>query len=295
MALIVLTLFLIVNVFSQAVSTDGFINYTEGNKWTYESRNSDKELIIEIKDCTETDTLTTCQVENFGEQIIHKDSVFITDFFSDYFSPELSPAILKYYISDFPIDTVWDACWDCTESAADGGSEGFITNTTTLNIFGENVITKTIVVKYGKNDPLGVPSVQLEIAEKFGIISIQYWHGDALVLTGAVIEGEEYGNLIVSNERDLPVEEVRNFSLSSPYPNPFNPTTTITYQMEQPGQVTINLYTITGQLVEELLNTYNTSGTYSFQLNGGNLSSGMYILRGRLGEKTESRTITLIK
>ena len=295
MTFILLNLFLIVNVFSQSVSIDGFINYTEGNKWMYESRNSDKELIIEIMECTETDTLTTCQVENFGDLIVQDDSVFITDFFSDLFSPELSPAILKYYISDFPTDTVWDACWDCTESEADGGSEGFITDSTTLNVFGENVLTKTIVVKYGKNDPLRLPSVQLEIAENFGIISLQYWHGDALFLTGAVIEGQAFGNLIVSNERDIPVEEVRNFSLSSPYPNPFNPTTTISYQMEQPGQITIQLYTITGQLVKELLNTYNTSGAYSFQLNGDILSSGIYILRGRLGEQIESRMITLIK
>jgi hypothetical protein len=146
-----------------------------------------------------------------------------------------------------------------------------------------------------EDDSLGNPVVQLEIAEKYGILSIQYYEGDALVLTGAVIEGEEYGNLIVSNERDIPVEDVRNFSLSSPYPNPFNPTTMISYQMEQSGQVTIQLYTITGQLVQELLNVFNSTGTYSFQLNGDNLSSGVYILRGRLGEQTESRTITLIK
>jgi hypothetical protein len=79
MTFILLNLFLIVNVFSQSVSIDGFINYTEGNKWTYESRNSDKELIIEIMECTETDTLTTCQVENFGDLIVQQDSVFSTD------------------------------------------------------------------------------------------------------------------------------------------------------------------------------------------------------------------------
>ncbi|WP_340103724.1 T9SS type A sorting domain-containing protein [Rhodohalobacter sp. 8-1] len=292
MALIVLTLFLIVNVFSQSVSTDGFINYSEGNKWMYESRNSDKELIIEIKDCTETDTLNTCQVENFGDLIVQEDSVFATDFFADA-GASGNVGVIKYYLANHPIDSTWNACWDCYGY----GSEAVIFDTTRYDVFGEEVAVKHIAIKefLEEDDSLGNPVVQLEIAEKYGILSIQYYEGDALVLTGAVIEGQVFGNLIVSNERDIPVEEVRNFFLSSPYPNPFNPTTTISYQMEQPGQVTINLYTITGQLVKELLNTYNTSGTYSFQLNGGNLSSGMYILRGRLGEQTESRTITLIK
>jgi hypothetical protein len=103
----------------------------------------------------------------------------------------------------------------------------------------------------------------------------------------------ELFSIPVSNEYQTEIPKQNK--LLQNYPNPFNPTTTISYQMEQPGQVSIKLYTITGQLVKELLRTYNTSGTYSFQLNGDHLSSGMYILRGRLGEHIESRTITLIK
>jgi hypothetical protein len=103
----------------------------------------------------------------------------------------------------------------------------------------------------------------------------------------------ELFSIPVSNEYQTEIPKQNK--LLQNYPNPFNPTTTISYQMEQPGQVSIKLYTITGQLVKELLRTYNTSGTYSFQLNGDHLSSGMYILRGRLGEHIESRTIALIK
>lgn len=46
------------NAFSQSVSKDGYINYTVGNKWKYESRYYPGiELTIEIKECTETDSL----------------------------------------------------------------------------------------------------------------------------------------------------------------------------------------------------------------------------------------------
>ena len=212
-------------------------------------------------ECSETDTLTTCQVENFGDLIVQQDSVFATDFFADA-GASGNVGVVKYYLANHPIDSLWNACWDCYGY----GSEAVISDTTRYDVFGERVAVKHIAIKefLEEDDSLDNPVVQLEIPEKYGFLSIQYYEGDALVLTGAVIEGEEYGNLIVSNERDIPVEDVRNFSLSSPYPNPFNPTTTISYQMEQPGQVTIQLYTITGQLVKKLLNTYNKSGTTVF-------------------------------
>lgn len=295
MTFILLNLFLIVNVFSQSVSIDGFINYTEGNKWKYESRISDRELIIEITECSEKDTLTTCQVENFGELIVQEDSVFITDFFSDLFSPELSPAVLKYYISDFPIDTIWDACWDCSESEADGGSEGFITDTTTLNVFGENVLTKTIVVKYGKNDPLGVPSVQLEIAENFGIISIQYWHGDALFLTGAVIEGQAFGNLIVSNEKDIPIEKVRNFSISNPYPNPFNPDISIEVRVTHPEEIQIRVFDVLGRSVLSVPSQTYSSGTHRINLDLEVLPTGVFYIIAQSPSHSTTQKITKIE
>lgn len=97
----------------------------------------------------------------------------------------------------------------------------------------------------------------------------------------------------VANEltQDIPT---RNKLLQN-YPNPFNPTTTISYEMKRPGKALIELYTVTGQLVRKLVHGYKNSGRYSFQLDGGNLPSGVYILRGRLGEEIQSRTITLIK
>lgn len=79
------------------------------------------------------------------------------------------------------------------------------------------------------------------------------------------------------------------------YPNPFNPTTTIKYIMKADGMVALDLYTIQGQRVRTLLNEYKNAGQYTFRLDGSDLSSGIYILRGRLGLQTESRTITLIK
>jgi len=59
--------------------------------------------------------------------------------------------------------------------------------------------------------------------------------------------------------------------------------------------VTIELYTIQGQRVKKLVNDFKTEGQHSFRLNGSDLASGIYILRGQLGPQTETRKITLIK
>lgn len=97
----------------------------------------------------------------------------------------------------------------------------------------------------------------------------------------------------VSNESitDIPL---RNQLLQN-YPNPFNPVTTIVFEMRISDFAKIDLYTITGRWIKELINEFKMEGTYRIQLDGSDLSSGTYILRARLGVHTQSRTISLIK
>lgn len=151
------------------------------------------------------------------------------------------------------------------------------------------------MVKYGINDPLGVPSVQLEIAQKFGIISIQYWHGDALVLTGAVIEGKEYGKLIVSNQREEETVKVDNFSLSDPYPNPFNPVTNIRFTIPVRSQVSLVVYDMLGREVATLVNEMLSEGEHTLRFDASKLANGMYLYKLRANGTELTRKMTLIK
>lgn len=103
----------------------------------------------------------------------------------------------------------------------------------------------------------------------------------------------EITSIPVSNEPIMMTPTV--MELHQNYPNPFNPSTTIAFTMREPGQVRIVLYSIHGQLIRELINEYKPEGHHSFMLNGSALASGVYILKGRLGAFTQSKTITLIK
>ena len=83
------------------------------------------------------------------------------------------------------------------------------------------------------------------------------------------------------------------YALQNNYPNPFNPETTIKYQLPEAGEVTLEIYNMLGQVVNTLVNDYQTAGRYVIQWdatnnNGQSLSSGVYFYRISAGEEFHS-------
>jgi flagellar hook assembly protein FlgD len=86
----------------------------------------------------------------------------------------------------------------------------------------------------------------------------------------------------------------QNYYLTN-YPNPFNPTTTISYQIAETGHVNISVYNINGQLVETLINERITEGFYSTIWNANNISSGLYFYKLAAGNQTITKKMLLLK
>jgi hypothetical protein len=89
------------------------------------------------------------------------------------------------------------------------------------------------------------------------------------------------------------------FALSS-YPNPFNPATTITFEVPQPTFVSLILYDMLGRQVKTLSESYRSKGTYSIvwdatDSRGALLSSGVYLLRMRAGNTVLTHKLLLTK
>lgn len=76
-------------------------------------------------------------------------------------------------------------------------------------------------------------------------------------------------------------EEVlpQQFTLSNNYPNPFNPSTQINFELPEIAEVSIKVYNIMGQQVAALVNTTMSAGFHEVSFDAGGLSSGMYIAR----------------
>ncbi len=70
-----------------------------------------------------------------------------------------------------------------------------------------------------------------------------------------------------------------NLVLFGNYPNPFNPSTTISYSIPKTGEVTLSIYNTLGQLVSSLNLYHQTAGTHVFEFNANKLASGVYFYR----------------
>jgi len=85
------------------------------------------------------------------------------------------------------------------------------------------------------------------------------------------------------------------FMLNSAYPNPFNPSTTVSYSIEKDINVNISIYNMSGQKVSELVNANQTVGNYSITWDASNQPSGLYFVRMSAGNQNSSQKIMLVK
>jgi len=85
------------------------------------------------------------------------------------------------------------------------------------------------------------------------------------------------------------------FSLQGAYPNPFNPTTTISYTLANAGVVKLSVFDVTGREVASLVNGYREAGAQSVTFDAANLTSGVYMYRLSFGDLTSTGKMVLLK
>ena len=100
--------------------------------------------------------------------------------------------------------------------------------------------------------------------------------GDEMILDDVVVYYID-DTAVEADIKTSPIE----FSLADNYPNPFNPSTTIEYSLQKGGYVAVDVYSVTGQLVQTLVNGYQAPGMHSVAFNGIDangrvLPSGIY-------------------
>jgi len=85
------------------------------------------------------------------------------------------------------------------------------------------------------------------------------------------------------------------YNLLQNTPNPFNPSTKITFYIPKNNYVTLTVYDILGRTIKTLVNEYKNAGTYEINFDGSNLSSGTYFYRIVAGDFTDIKRLVLIK
>ncbi len=105
-----------------------------------------------------------------------------------------------------------------------------------------------------------------------------------IMVTGSALSVE-------SENQFLPTE----FEITGIYPNPFNSTTTIEYAMPFVSEVSLNLYNLSGQRIETLVNGRLQAGVHHVTLNAGDLPSGLYFVKLEGSGQSFTRKIMLLK
>ncbi|TVQ11862.1 MAG: T9SS C-terminal target domain-containing protein [Balneolaceae bacterium] len=85
------------------------------------------------------------------------------------------------------------------------------------------------------------------------------------------------------------------FRLNNNYPNPFNPTTNIVYQIPFDANVSLTVYNVMGQRVATLVDEYRPAGNHTVMFDARHLASGQYMYRLQVGEMSMTRKMTLVK
>jgi hypothetical protein len=96
---------------------------------------------------------------------------------------------------------------------------------------------------------------------------------------------------------DEPANVPGTFALRPAYPNPFNPSTTISFDIPDATDrnTSLHIYDITGKLVETLVNGTVPVGTHTITWDPKNLSAGLYIVQLKAGNKTFNQKLTFLK
>jgi len=136
------------------------------------------------------------------------------------------------------------------------------------------------------------------LVKGIGLFTRRYLDGEYAQLTGAIINGKEYGEIVSVRETEPSMPHTT--ILYQNYPNPFNPTTTIEYNLEKSGDVVLRIYNILGEEIKTLVNEYQHTGSYKVIFNGDGLPSGIYCytlrttnINGQTKELT--KLMTLVK
>jgi hypothetical protein len=103
-------------------------------------------------------------------------------------------------------------------------------------------------------------------------------------LPGYITGVAEYG-------ADIP----KDFSLSQNFPNPFNPTTNISFGLPSKSFVSLKIFDLLGREVTTIVSEEMSAGSYSRIWNAANMPSGVYFYRLQAGSFTETKKLLLLR
>jgi photosystem II stability/assembly factor-like uncharacterized protein len=118
---------------------------------------------------------------------------------------------------------------------------------------------------------------------------------DGRVLVGTHGRGMFLGTQNSVGVAEGEAQQAGSFALYDNYPNPFNPSTTIRFQLPRTARATLQVFNLRGQLVRTLVDGVRNAGEHEVQFNAERLASGMYLYRLMYNGQVQTKRMLLIK
>ena len=135
------------------------------------------------------------------------------------------------------------------------------------------------------------------VVDQLGNIWVAWDDGNDIYVSSVNISDMEVDDKLTSVGSDVEnrVTTPEAFLLAPNYPNPFNATTTITYDLPNASDVTLTIYTVTGQKVATLVSDHQGESHHRVTWDGEGQASGIYFYRPEAGEFVETKRMALIR
>ncbi len=156
--------------------------------------------------------------------------------------------------------------WDTVRTV-----NGSITEFTDITIYGAGAGPNHVEYKIRAKDTQGLFSVYSDVV------------------------GTAWGLSQQKSPADHRINVVYEYKLYECYPNPFNPQTTIQYDIKEKGLVLIKVFDILGKEIAELVNEVKEEGNYTTNFNAMGLPSGVYIYSLRVNGFVQNQKMILSK
>ncbi len=136
------------------------------------------------------------------------------------------------------------------------------------------------------------------LVAKGGIAVIKYEYSDADVISGAPYSYQlecvdDSGGVLLFDSIMVAADE--DYIVESSYPNPFNPSFVVPFELQTIQNVDIKLYNISGQVVRDIASGSYQAGHYELNVYCNDLSSGVYLLKTIVNGQQSTQKMLLVK
>ena len=182
-------------------------------------------------------------------------------------------------------------------------------NPSELNLNGAESNLDDFTFEYSQKDDgtvrglmFSMTGAKLNASDVSSLIAFDFTPAEDFTGVSAV----DFSNVILAGQNGAKLETIAvsmnidvalptKTALNTSYPNPFNPSTTINYDLSSESLVNISVYDALGRLVTELVNDVQPSGANHISWNAADQASGAYFVRMTAGSYTSTQKLMLVK